>query len=422
LLLVMGAISYVFVLRGLAHTHQLTSENLETIKGVATGQPAGLQGKTSLMNGHRHKVIIAASGKSGKVQTEQRHTHSLTVKKDGGKTLYELGPEEGMLTARVPVYGKLSFRDRQGQPSEKGINVGDEWQYRSYVEGGGMAAAIWTFDGVTENRFPKGLPVEITLEVFRTHKGNINKGVAGLMFLRNPATGVQSAEQVFESKEFVADLHTFPRELESQSGKKLDLFKDLVSDGKIEVWVRCGEPQQNFGMSQADMYLRAGDAPFWWNFVKGYIGIWLQLLIVVTIGVMFSTFLSGPVAMVATLAFLLGGLFREFVLELAMGPKYGGGPFESLYRLLTQDNMVVELPEGLVTTVVRVLDQPAEFGLWLVGNVLPEFGRFNFSERVASGFNIPGDTLLAYTCRAFAFVLPVFVAAYLCLRNREVAR
>ena len=44
---------------------------------------------------------------------------------------------------------------------------------------------------------------------------------------------------------------------------------------------------------------------------------------------------------------------------------------------------------------------------------------FNFPD---GGFNIPGDTVLAYTCRAFGFVLPVFVAAYLCLKNREVAQ
>ena len=54
--------------------------------------------------------------------------------------------------------------------------------------------------------------------------------------------------------------------------------------------------------------------------------------------------------------------------------------------------------------------------------ILPDFGRFNFSEYVASGFNIPGDTALIYTCRAFAFLLPVFVVGYLCLKNREVAR
>ena len=44
-----------------------------------------------------------------------------------------------MLVARVPVYGKLRFLDRDGQPAEKGINVGDEWTYRSFISGGSLA-------------------------------------------------------------------------------------------------------------------------------------------------------------------------------------------------------------------------------------------------------------------------------------------
>ena len=371
---------------------------------------------------HRHKVIINPSGTEGIVETEQRHTHSLTVKKEGGKTTYKLGPAEGMLVARVPVYGKLKFLDRTGQPPDRGINVGDEWTYRSYIEGGSLAAAIWTFDGITEDRFPDGLPVEMTIEVFRTHKGKIEKGVLGSLTVRNPTTGQKATLPVFESKEFVVDEHLIPRELEARGGKTLDLFKDLVSDGKVEIWLRCEDPQQNFGVAQADMYLRAGDASFALNFAKGYLGIWLQLVVVITIGVMFSTFLSGPVAIVATIGVLGGGLFDDFMRRLATHQTYGGGPFESLRRLITQENMTSEMEPGLTTTVVKVLDQPAEFGLWLLSNVLPEFGRFNFSEYVASGFNISGDTILTYTCRAFAFVLPVFVAAYLCLKNREIAR
>jgi hypothetical protein len=27
-----------------------------------------------------------------------------------------------------------------------------------------------------------------------------------------------------------------------------------------------------------------------------------------------------------------------------------------------------------------------------------------------------------YTCRAFAFAIPVFVAGYLCLKNREIGK
>ena len=98
-----------------------------------------------------------------------------------------------------------------------------------------------------------------------------------------------------------------PRKLTDPNGKKLDLFKDLVDDGKVEIWLQCVDDAQYFGVAQADMYLRAGDASFAVNFAKGYLGIWLQMLLVISFGVMFSTFLSGPVAMMATLASLVVG-------------------------------------------------------------------------------------------------------------------
>ncbi|MBU4400506.1 MAG: hypothetical protein KKE86_14380, partial [Planctomycetes bacterium] len=114
---------------------------------------------------------------------------------------------------------------------------------------------------------------------------------------------------------------------------------------------------------------------------------------------------------------------HDFMFRLATHQTYGGGPLESFVRILTQQNVTSEMEPGLRTTLVQTLDQPAKFGLWLLAAVLPDLSRFNvFSKCVAYGFNIPGDTILTYTCRTFAFVLPLFVAAYLCLKNREVAR
>jgi len=100
------------------------------------------------------------------------------------------------LIARVPVHGELSFLDRQGRPQKRGINVGDIWEFRSYIGGGSQARAIWTFDNVRENhlvplrdeetgeiiRDADGKPVNVlklesNFEVFRTHKGNQRRGV-----------------------------------------------------------------------------------------------------------------------------------------------------------------------------------------------------------------------------------------------------
>jgi hypothetical protein len=170
------------------------------------------------------------------------------------------------------------------------------------------------------------------------------------------------------------------------------------------------------------VYLRAGNASFPLNFAKGYFGIWLQMLLVTSLGVMFSTFLSGPVAVLATLGALLGGFFNDFMLRLATGQTYGGGPFESFIRLLTQQNQTSEMEPGIRTTAAHAADTVAQGGLWVMANILPDFGHFSFAELVASGFNVSGDMLLTFTCRAFAFAAPVFVAGYLCLKNRELGR
>ena len=431
LLLIMGVISYFFVGRGLTHSHEIVVGELKPLDGAVAGRPAGLQGRTTEVNQHRHNVEIDPDG-NGRVQMEQGHWHDLqgdwkdVLAASDGEKRFRLGPPKGQLMARVPIRGEIAFMDTKGEPTDKGVNVGDEWTYRSYIQGGSLASAIWTFRGVTEDKFPDGLPVELELGVFRTHKGEMAKGVPGSLLIRNPKAGadVKPTEvRIFESKEFQIDTQVIPREFLSPDGTKVDLFKDFVSDGEIEVWLRCAAPGQYFGVAQGDMYLRAKNASFTWNFAKGYIGVWLLSVMVISFGVLFSTFLSAPIAVLATIGAMAGGLFHDFMYKLATHQTYGGGPFESLVRILTQQNMTSEMEPGLLTTLVQTLDQPAEVGLWLMASVLPDIDRYKvFANHVASGFNLSGDTMWIYAFHTFAFVVPLFVAAYLCLKHREIAK
>lgn len=75
------------------------------------------------------------------------------------------------LTCRVPVYGSLFFLDREGLPKRTGINVGDPWLYRSFVEGNTRQRAIWVFPGVTPENLGDELKIESRFEAFRTVKG-----------------------------------------------------------------------------------------------------------------------------------------------------------------------------------------------------------------------------------------------------------
>ena len=85
---------------------------------------------------------------------------------------------QGFLAGRVPVWGDLTFIDRFGRPSRAGINVGDIWQHRSYIEGATKARAVWTFDGVTPSRVGDVLRIESQFESFRSTKGrDMSKGL-----------------------------------------------------------------------------------------------------------------------------------------------------------------------------------------------------------------------------------------------------
>ena len=71
----------------------------------------------------------------------------------------------------------------------------------------------------------------------------------------------------------------------------------------------------------------------------------MQMVLVIAIGVTCSTLVNGPVAMMFTMAFITLGFFRQFFVDVAIGKQVGGGPVESLFRIVTQMNQVSPLAE-----------------------------------------------------------------------------
>ncbi|MEO2032022.1 MAG: hypothetical protein ABGZ35_08045, partial [Planctomycetaceae bacterium] len=92
------------------------------------------------------------------------------------------------LSCRIPVYGDLYFKDRQGTVTERGINTGDMWTYRSYIEGNTRARAIWIFHNIDEEDYGDNLNIETRFEAFRTIKGtsdSVELGLEGQLTLVN---------------------------------------------------------------------------------------------------------------------------------------------------------------------------------------------------------------------------------------------
>ncbi|MFM8414175.1 MAG: hypothetical protein ACKOCX_05565 [Planctomycetota bacterium] len=430
LLAVMGVAGWAFVVRSVAHTHELPAAAVREVRD-GEGNLTGFEGRTAPGRGHRHFVTLDAAG-NGIAETFRGHRHTITSRPDGEGLAFEVGPPEGILEARRPLRGRLRFLDREGKPADKGISVGAEWTYRQYIEGGTAAAAVWTFEGVSEEAFPDGLPLEMTIRVFRTYKGTITEGIHGTIQLRNPSNQLRSEAFPIVAREFTIEQLLIPRKLSTVLAdgrvREADLYADFVADGRVEVWLQCLEPAQYYGVAQADFYLRAGDGSFALNYAKSCLGIWFAMLVVTALGVMFSTFLSAPVALVASLSVLLIGQFREFIARLftsqvtgdaTIAP--GGGPIESLYRIVTQMSITVELEPTPAVQAMKLADTVLLAPMRLAAGLFPSLSDLGTSDFVAGGFDIPGDLLAAHAAETLAYVAAFCIAGAFCLRAREVA-
>lgn len=485
LLVPMGLISYGFVVRGQSHTHTVAADALTLDKN----NPSLEKGLTSNAREHRHEIVYDKENNIAYLTPTHDHTHEIKMDtaKDGSRH-FTLGQPIDMYKARVVQYGDIGYLDQRGIVSNKGVNVGDEWEYRSFIAGNTDAAFIWQFDNITPASLVDGsLQFEFTQEVFRTHKGAISRQIIGAFYIRNPETGLMLEVEIFQSKEGGTYVFRVPASIDISADKmnlkssqrnpngpsgakaaalavkiarqggeivsyptddklnlgganraEFDLFKDFVAPNSsqfdekgqeifhqnvLEVWVKCLERGQYFGAAAPDMYLRHHDAPFAWNFFKGYLGIWFQMVLVAIYGVVFSTFLSTPVTILATLFMILGGSFHKFLLSLGSGTLEGGGPLEAAIRVFRQENLTIDLDMNSYEIIIsKMVDSVFQAFIHFLSYLMPAFDRFDTSAYVAQGFNISFNLVLMNFMTVLGYAVPLYILGYLCLKTREIER
>ncbi len=424
------------------------------------------------------------------------------------------------MSARLPVKGSLTFIDSRGTPQIKGIDVGQELEFRSHVEGGTPSAAIWAFGAAVvdpydprlriNRRIPvdsllkpgtieaieneakvleygvgalearrqaanipaaevaqitsevsrvtakiqqlradsqklnarfdgliakskqaatdkkaeesEGLrreadalhsppiPMEMTFTIYRTTKGRVGDPVYAEIEVANPRTDVPKYRTTFPIREYYTNKRVLPSSY-------------LVGSlGELKVSVRCMSPTQYLGMAESDFYFLADSGNFGWNFFKGLFGIWLQSMVLTTIGVFAGTFLSWPVALLFTIAFFVAGhaafsILRDFFLQTVVG----GGPFESLIRLLSHDNQVNDLDPTLGVVVAKTFDAVVMPVMSRMVYLIPNLSTLDVSNTVAEGFAVGFPLVVQNTLIALAYAVPFSIGGYFILKNREVA-
>ena len=177
-------------------------------------------------------------------------------------------------------------------------------------------------------------------------------------------------------------------------------------------------------MAQADVYIRQPDASFWWNFSKGFIVIWLQMVTLISLAILFSTFLKAPVALLATIGGFILGYFKSHVEQMALGNVYGGGPIEALIRIIYQYNLMsdIEFRYRWIDPTIKEIDHFYSVILDLIARMLPTFqNMLHMTEYVAYGINIPGALLGRFATATLLYVIIFSLVGYFLLKSRELA-
>jgi hypothetical protein len=252
--------------------------------------------------------------------------------------------------------------------------------------------------------------LEMTFNVYRTTKGKVGEPVFAEVEAVNPVTRRQFDGDVFAIKEYYTNKVQIPAWILAGSR------------GTLRVQIRCLSATQYLGMAESDLYLLASSGGFGANFMKGLFGIWLQAMVLTAIGVFAGTFLSWPVAFLVTLFFLIGGqLAFSFLVDFSRQAVMGGGPVESLIRILTHDNQMTDLTPTAGVLLAKTFDSLVMPLMSMIVYVVPNFQALDVSNLVSNGFMVKWHDVLVHTLLALAYAVPFSFAGYLILKNREVA-
>ena len=426
-------------------------------------------------------LLLAVMGVAGYVWIDRRADATLTARRPIfiRSDRMVLNEETGRL---YPGNPGLLFYGRDGEPTTAGLNVGNVWEYRSYIDGASKMKAEYRFAGITpdvtrdvklervdeatgEVTLEDGrvLQFESDFEGFRTVKGDMTRGLQIQFAYLNPETGTRVTDpQVIYLDEFDGNVHNLPEtftafdpdavdvgvdpvtgeEVETRGAvREWGLFESpphpdgvdrrLVStDGQLTVEVRSLDPMQLLGLGRGDLFIRPPDGSFAASYASSVFAVWLKMVLVVLLGVTAGTFVKRPVATLLVFTLLIIGTKANEFLEVLLAGAFdesnmdgftGGGPVESTVRILTHANTVRELPDSPLTTLVQGLDTGLLWILWALTRVVPDFSAFDTAAITAEGFAVPFyDTLLPAIGVVVAFLLPCYVIGTLSLRSREL--
>jgi ABC-type transport system involved in multi-copper enzyme maturation permease subunit len=145
------------------------------------------------------------------------------------------------------------------------------------------------------------------------------------------------------------------------------------------------------------------------NLFKSLLIMWLMAILVITVAIFCSTFLSWPIAIVLTLVILLGHWGIE---QLGDATLPGIGP-----QIVNDMGFSDPNQAKVVSTSVEALSH----GLRILSTVLPDISQFAATDDIEQGLAVPASRLTDSLIVLATYGMATMALSYFFLRQKEVA-
>ena len=190
---------------------------------------------------------------------------------------------------------------------------------------------------------------------------------------------------------------------------------------RLSIFVKCEDKGQLLGMAEPDLYILEANQSFSINFLKGMIGLWCRLCIVIGLAVACSTYLSGVLSLLLTAMIFLLGYASDHMSDLATNRNVGGGPFQTVSQLMRTETPTTPFGDSSGAKVVLLADQGWAWVVRRIQNVIPDVESFTWTHFVSEGFNVNIEFLAINVLMMLGYLFPWAVLAYYLMKSREVA-
>jgi hypothetical protein len=229
---------------------------------------------------------------------------------------------------------------------------------------------LWEFRDLKPSKFEEEARCGISLSI-NDKESFAHAGTLKLTFI-NPQTR-ESYKTQCDVRSQIRHSLRFPRRI-------------ISSDGRLQVQLERVKPQTVVIATANSVFLEEGAGSFELNYLKGLGLIFLQSLVVTSGTLCVTSFVSGPVGIFFGLALLFCGSIYGFVEESIRLSEKG---LKRRQELLKQGKRVYSQPQEIPPWLLDIATRLSKNAL----KVIPDFRRFDPSDKLLENLVIPGQTV-----------------------------